>query len=185
MGLNILKKGEIMNKTIVLLLTLLFLLSLTFSLSAESVDIKTLEGKISTAGNPPLTYTLLTENNEQYSISGDLEEQLANLDGSMVRVTAYINKAKHPQTANDLEVIDFSILDPGFDERPVINGKIYSSNSRYFILSEEQVIYFIQNAAALDLKKAVSENKSIIAAGPIDHYQKYKAEIYVESFKVY
>ncbi|MFW5988145.1 MAG: hypothetical protein ACOCQA_01760 [bacterium] len=174
-----------MNKIIVLLLTLSFLLSLTFSLSAESLDLKTLEGKISTAGSAPATYTVLTENNDQYSISGDLKTKLASLEGSRVRVTAYIKKAKHPQTTNDLEVIDFSIIDPGFDQRPVINGKIYSSNSKYFILSEEQVIYFIQNADALDLKTAVSENKSIIAAGPINHYQKYKAEIYIESYKVY
>lgn len=171
------------NFKISLLFILIIILTTSSIVLANDNKIKTIEGIITTGGSAPLRSVILDEGTKRFSIKGKEAKQLMKLEGAKVKLTAYVNESEKLNTEANLEVIKFNILDPGFDQRPWITGKLLNFNSEAYILTDEQIIYEIRNIEALNINDC--KEQFIVAAGIINQHKKYEAEIIVESYKVF
>ena len=172
-----------MDKIKILTLLILLFFSISFVISAQEIDLKTLEGKVILSGSEPLTYAVLETDLKKYSIGGEMVEKIKNLTGFKIKVSGVVLESERPQIDAKLNVLNFNIIDPGFKYRPWIKGKIHHIGCSLFILNSEHIFYEIENIEQFDFEK--DSGKDIIAAGIIEQKEQNKAKIYIESYRFY
>ncbi|MGP3778184.1 hypothetical protein ACTWKD_05050 [Halanaerobium saccharolyticum] len=144
----------------------------------------TLEGKLLMSGNEPFTNLLIKVNRyNSYSISGEYLSELKKLSGATIRITGLVQKSKVPGTAEDIKVIEYTIVSPKNNLKSNWSvGKIYSSESGYVLIGDDQIIYNLTNAEVLDLE--VYEHTKVLLFGDIDYYNDFYADFSIQGYNV-
>ncbi len=174
------------NITIKILL-ILMVISISTTVVADDNNksfFTTLEGKLLMSGNEPFVNLLIKVNKyKAYSISGEYYNELKKLSGATIRITGLVQKSKVPGTSGEVKTIRYSIISPKENLRSEwAVGKIYSSESGYVLVGDDQIVYNLTNIENIDLK--VYEQTKILLFGEIDYYNDFYADFNIQGYNL-
>mgnify|MGYP006293018519 CR=1 FL=1 len=144
----------------------------------------TVEGKLFLSGAEPFVNLFLKVNQKTiYSLSGEDISELKNLSGATIRITGLVKDPRVPRSSGDLEVIKYFVIKP----KDNLNsdwaiGRVFSSDSGYILIGQNQVIYKLNNFQDLDLEKYVQAK--MLLFGDIEYFNQFYAEVDIEGYNV-
>lgn len=162
------------------------LLLFFISTSAQASDdyYVTFEGRVSLTGSEPFIKILIhAEDDNYYTLSGPLVEELRDLSRFRVLVTGPVSTPIYPGTEGDMSVEKYTIKSPyHHEEKRWILGYLRRSRDQLVMVGNDQVIYRITNPEVLGTFK--HEDRKALLIGSLEFTSKYSALFLVESFKI-
>lgn len=145
----------------------------------------TLEGEVSSIGMHPENYPLITtDEGTSYTLTGDWNQELESLKNASVKITGGLIKPKHPDTAGNLVVINYNILNPGLDvEKSWAAGLIKYSRAGYVLVGVDQIIYYLENYDEQEMRNNLKDTKAILL-GEVEFVDNFTADLAIEGYKV-